>query len=206
MDRQSETVDVYTILKPVCFVSKVLGLSPYIAVGDVGNSRIIVTVSAVIYSIGKIILNVGLFAYGLVPVMFTWTTICSTTESFIYFQTLCLALSAYFTCLFGCKRSARHFEKLNDLVGETSYSVWRKDLQLLLAMQMLCVIMIVTAGVLEISEEISQFYDFRTVLVLMLYCVLRHRACWLHVGTSICCIYACTETYCSELEKPYRYS
>jgi hypothetical protein len=34
--------------------------------------------------------------------------------------------------------------------------------------------MIVTAGMLEISEEISQCYDFHTVLVLMLYCVTEH--------------------------------
>ena len=174
MDRQAERVDVYIILKPVFFVSKVLGLSPYKAVGDIGNRRVIVTVSAVMYSIGMFILHVGLFSYGLVPAMFTWKTICSTTESLIFFQTLCLALSAYFTCLFGCRQTARQFEKLNNLIGETYYSVWRKDLQLLLAMQLLCVIMIVTAGGLEISEEIRQFYDFHSVLVLMLYCVTEH--------------------------------
>ena len=174
MDRPEQTADVYTILKPVFFVSKVLGLSPYNAVGDVGNRRVIVTVSAVIYSIGMFILNVGLFAYGLVPAMFTWKSICSTSESLIYFQTLCLALSAYFTCLFGFRQTARQFEKLNNSIGKTYYSVWRKDLQLLLGMQLSCVIMIVTAGVLEISEEIRQFYDFHTILVLMLYCVTEH--------------------------------
>jgi len=174
MDRQAETADVYAILKPVFFVSKVLGLWPYKAVGDIGNRRVIVTVSAVIYSIGMFIINVGLFAYGLVPAMFTSKTICSTTESLIFFQTLCLALSAYFTCLFACRLTARQFQKLNNLIGKTYYSVWRKDLQLLLAMQLLCVIMIFTAGVLEISEEIRQLYDFHAMLVLMVYCVTEH--------------------------------
>ena len=174
MDRQAESVDVYSVLKPVFFVSKVFGLSPYKAAGDIGNRRIIVPLSAVIHSIGMFILNVGLFAYGLVPAMFTWKTICSTTESFIFFQTLCLALCAHFTCLLGCRQTARQFGKLNDLIGKTYYSAWRRDSQLLLAMQIVCVIMIFTAGVLEISEEISQFHDFHTVLVLTLYCITQH--------------------------------
>jgi hypothetical protein len=174
MDRHTEAVDVYSVLKPVFFVSKVLGLSPYSAVGDIGNRRIVVTVSAVIHSIGMFILNVGLFAYGLVPAMFSWKTICSTTESFIFFQTLCLALCAQFSSLLGCRQTARQSEKLNDLIGKTYCSAWRRDSQLLLAMQIVCVIMIFTAGVLQISEEISQFHDFHTVLVLMLYCVTEH--------------------------------
>jgi len=173
MDRQTQTVDIYTILKSVLFVSKVIGLSPYSAVGDIGNRRIIVTVSAIIHSIGMFILNVGLFAYGLLPAMFTWETICSTTESFIFFQTVCVAVSAYFTCLFGCRQTARQFENLNNLTRKTYYSVWRKDLQLLLVMQILCVIVIVTAGVWEISQAILQ-YDFHTVLVLTLYCLTEH--------------------------------
>ena len=112
MDRHAEAVDIYSISKPVFFVSKVLGLSPYNAVGDIGNRRVIVTVYAIIYSIGMIILNVGLFANGLIPAMFTWKNICSTTESFIYLQTLCLALCANCTCLLWCRQTARQFEKL----------------------------------------------------------------------------------------------
>jgi len=69
MDRHTEAVDVYSVFKPVFLVSKVLGLSPYNAVGDIGSGRIIVTVSAIIHSIGMFILNAGLFAYGLVPAM-----------------------------------------------------------------------------------------------------------------------------------------
>jgi hypothetical protein len=171
MDRHTETVDVCSVLKPVFFVSKVLGLSPYTAVGDIGNRRVTVKVSSITYSIGMILLNVGLFAYGLIPAMFIWENICSSTESFIYLQTLFLALFAYCTCLLGCRQTARQFEKLNNLIGKTYYSVWRKDLQLLLAMQVLCVIMIVTGGVLDISEAISQFYDFRTILVFFPYYV-----------------------------------
>jgi len=48
MDRHTEAAGVYSVLKPEFFVSKVLGLSPYSAVGDIGNCRAIVTVSAVI--------------------------------------------------------------------------------------------------------------------------------------------------------------
>jgi hypothetical protein len=58
MDRHTESVDIYSILKPVFFVSKVLGLSPYNAAGDIGSRNIIVTVTAIVYSIGMFILNV----------------------------------------------------------------------------------------------------------------------------------------------------
>ena len=170
MGRHTEAVDVYSILKPVFFLSKVLGLSPYNAVGDIGNRSIIVTVSAIIYSIGLFISNAAIIAYGVRTAIFTWENICSATGSFIYLQTLCLALCAYCTCLLGCRQTARQFEKLNDLIGKTYYSVWRRDLQLLLAMQILCVIMIVTAGMLEISEGISQFPSLQ-VLVFMIYYV-----------------------------------
>jgi hypothetical protein len=43
----------------------VLGLSPYSAVGDIGNRRFIVTVSAILYSLGMVMLNVGVLAYGI---------------------------------------------------------------------------------------------------------------------------------------------
>jgi hypothetical protein len=164
MDRRTEAVDVFCIFKPVFFVSKVLGLSPYNAAGDIGNRRIVVTVSAIIYSLGMAILNVGGFAYGVFPAMFTWRNICSSTETFIYLETLGVAVSSYFTCLLGCRQTARQFERLDHLIGKTYYSVWRKDLQLLLAIQMLCVILIVTGAVLDISQVISQFYYFRIVL------------------------------------------
>ena len=48
IDRHREAVDVYSILKPIFFVSKVLGLLPYNAVSDIGNRRGIVTVSGII--------------------------------------------------------------------------------------------------------------------------------------------------------------
>jgi len=48
MDRHTEAVDVYSILKPVFFISNVFGLWPYNAVGDIGDHRITVTVSAAI--------------------------------------------------------------------------------------------------------------------------------------------------------------
>jgi hypothetical protein len=171
MHRHTEAVDIYSILKPVFFVSKILGLSPYNAVGDIGNRSIIVTVSAIIYSIGLFIFNAAIIAYGILTAIFTWENICSATESFIYLQTLCLALSAYCTCLLECRQTARQFEKLNDFIGKTYYSVWRRDLQLLLGVQILCVIMTVTAGVLQISKEIRQFQIYLHVLVFMLYYV-----------------------------------
>jgi hypothetical protein len=171
MDRHTEAVDVYSILKPVFFVSKVLGLSPYIAVGDIGNRSITVMVSAIIYSLGMFILSVGVFAYFIIPSMFLWENICSFSENILCLGTVCHAVSAYCTCVLGCRQTARQFGKLNDLIGTTCYSAWRKDLRLLLAMQILNVSMIFTAAVLEISEAISQFYDFLTVPTLMLYYV-----------------------------------
>jgi hypothetical protein len=171
MDRHTEAVDVYSILKPVFFVPKVLGLSPYNAVGDIGNRRVIVTVSARIYSIGMLMLTVGAFAYFIFPSMFQWENICHSSEKMLLLGIICHALSAYCTCLLGFRKTARQFEKLNNLVGKTYCSVWRRDVQLLLAMQILFVIMIVTAGVLEISQGIGELYDFHSVLFFMLYYV-----------------------------------
>jgi hypothetical protein len=83
MDRHTETVDVYSVFNQF-FVSKVLGTSPYNTVGDIGNRRFIVTVCVIIYSVGMVILNVSLLAYGLIPAMFVWKNICSSSERFIY--------------------------------------------------------------------------------------------------------------------------
>jgi hypothetical protein len=157
MARDTEAVDVYSILKPVFFISKILGLSPYNAVGDIGDRRIIVTVSAIIYNIGMLILSAAVIAYGIRTDIYIWENICTSGESIMFLETLCLALCGYFTCLFGCRQIARQITRLNDLIGKTYYSSWKRDLQLLLAMQILCIIMIVTAGVLEVPEEISQF-------------------------------------------------
>jgi len=159
----------FYILKPVFFVSKVLGLSPYNAVGDIGNRRIIVTVSATIYSLGMFIFNAAVIANGLLTAIRTWENICTSGESITLLETLCVALSAYFTCLLGCRHTAREITRLNDLIGKTYYSALRRDLQLLLAMQILCVITIVTAGVLEICEEISPYQMSLQVLVFMIY-------------------------------------
>jgi hypothetical protein len=169
MDRHTETVDVCSVLKPVFFVPKVLGLSPYTAVGDIGNRRVIVKVSATICSIGMILLNVGVLAYGVPAAMFTWENICSSTESIIWLETLCLAMCAYFTCLLRCRQTARQFEKLNDLVGKTYYSVWRRDAQLLLFTQVLFVILIITIAVIDISQAKSEFYEFHLVLFFVIY-------------------------------------
>jgi hypothetical protein len=171
MDRHTEAVDIYYILKPVFFVSKGLGLWPYSAVGDIGNRRIIVTVSALIYCLGIIILNVGVFAYFKIPSMFTWENICSFSENILFFGTVCHALSAYLTCVLGCRQTGRQFERLNVLIGTTRYPIWRKDIRLLLSMQILCVSVTVPAAVLEISETISQYYNFRAALVCVLYYV-----------------------------------
>jgi hypothetical protein len=68
MDRHAEAVNVYWILKHQFFVSKVLGLSAYSAVGDIGNRHIIVTMSIIICSLGIIIQNFGVLAYGVLKV------------------------------------------------------------------------------------------------------------------------------------------
>jgi len=170
MDRHKEAVDVYSVLKPVFFVSKILGLSPYNAVGDIGKRRIIVSVSALINSIGMLIVNVGVFAYRLIE-MDSWENICNFGGNIQYTGTLCHAVSAYFTCLFGCRQTARQFERLNNLIGKTYYSVWRKELLVLLAMQILCAIVTVIAGVVEFSPAKSEFRDSHKMLVFMFYYV-----------------------------------
>jgi len=162
-------VDVYSILKPVFCVPKIFGLSPYNAVGDIGDHRIIVTVSAIIYNIGMLILNAAIIADGIRKAIYTWENVCNSGESITVLQTLCLALCGYFTCLFGCRQTARLITRLNDLIGKTCYSAWRRDLQLLLAMQILCIIMTVTAAVLEVSEEIRQFQMSLQVLAFTTY-------------------------------------
>ena len=133
MDRHTEAVDIYSILKPIFFVSKVLGLSPYSAVGDIGNRRIIVTSSARIYSTGIVIFNAFVIACCVLTTTFTWKNVCSSGDIIIFLGTLCLALCAYCTSVFGCRQTAKHFERLNDLIGKTYGSAWRRDLQLLLA-------------------------------------------------------------------------
>ena len=104
--------------------------------------------------------------------MFIWENICTSGEDILYLGAFCQALSAYFTSLLGCRQTARLFQKLNVLNGEKLYSVWRRDSQLLLAMQVLCGIMIVTAGVLELSHTISAYHDFLTVLDYLVYYVV----------------------------------
>jgi hypothetical protein len=174
MDRQAQTADVNSIFKPVFYVSKALGLSPYSAVGDISSRRIIVTVSAIIYSLGMFILNVGIFAYFIFPSMFRKENICISSENILFLGTICHAVSAYLTCVLGCRQTARQFQRINDLIGKTYCSVWRKDLQLLLAMQILCIIIIVIAGALDSSETTSESNYYPPVLVLMSYCLTEH--------------------------------
>ena len=171
MDRHAEVADVYSVLKPTFFVSKVLGISPYNAVGDVGNRRFIVSVSAVMYSIGMIMLYVGVFAYCILTNTLPWKNICDYGESIFVLGTLCLAMCANCTSVFGCRQTSRHITRLNDLIGETYCSAWRRDLHLLLAMQMLCVIITVIGVVVEISETISDFQMSLEMLVFMIYYV-----------------------------------
>jgi len=171
MDRHTEAVDVYSVLNPIFFVPKVLGLLPYNVVGDVGNRRFIVSLSAVIYSIGMLMLHVGVFSFCILTDTLTWKNICSSGESIIVIETMCLALCAYCTSLFGCRQTARHITRLNDLIGKTYYSAWKTDLQLLLAIQILCVIITVIGAVLEMSLVISEVQMSFEMLVFMLYYV-----------------------------------
>jgi hypothetical protein len=171
MDRHTEAMDVYSILKPAFFVSKVLGLSPYSAVGDIGNRKIIVTVSGILYSLGMVILTASQLPYGVLAPLFTGDNICAYSESFIMLVTQCLAVFAYFTSLLGCRQTAKQFARLNDLIGRTYYCEWKIDLQLLVIIQALFVIMSVTAGVLDISQIIRECYEFYTVLFVTLYYV-----------------------------------
>ena len=127
---------------------------------------------------------------------FTWENICTSTERIIFLETLRLAQCAYCTLLLGCRQTAKHFESLSDLIGENYYSVWRRDLRLLLITQILFVFMLITVGVLDIFHEIREFYEFHTVFFFMLYYVTDHAG----FMSEHCCIYAYTQTYCSELK------
>jgi hypothetical protein len=167
MARQTEAADVYSILKTVFFVSKVLGLSPYNAVGDIGNRRIIVTVSAIIYSIGMSIFYAAVIAYCLLSPIYTWENICIFGEKIIILETLCFALTANLTCLLGCRQTARQIARLNDLIGKTYCSAWRRDLLLLLVMQILYVTMTVIIAVL--SEAMRQLQTSLEVLGFTIY-------------------------------------
>jgi hypothetical protein len=104
---------------PYFFGSKVLGLSPFSAVGDIGNHNIIVGVSAIVYSLGMIIFIAGFFSYDVVTIT-AWENICTLGEYIIYAGTICHAVSAYFTWLLGCRHTARQFERLNYLTGKST--------------------------------------------------------------------------------------
>jgi hypothetical protein len=171
MAGHTEAVDVYSIFKPVFFGSKVLGLWPFSAVGDIGNHNIFVNVSAIVYSLGMIILTVGFSSYDVVTAITNWENICILGEYILYVGTICHAVSTYLTWLLGCRRTARQFQRLNDLIGKTYRSVWRKDLQLLLTLQMLCVIMLVTGAVLETYDALDQFDDLYVLLIYLFYYV-----------------------------------
>ena len=70
MDRHRHSGCLFYFKTLIC-LCKFLGLSPYHAVGDIGNSNIIVRVPAIIYSLGMFIANVGLFIYRFIE-MTTW--------------------------------------------------------------------------------------------------------------------------------------
>jgi hypothetical protein len=167
----TEAVDVFCILKPVFFVSKVLGLSPYSAVGDIGNRNIIVTLSGILYGIGMVILTVGQLPCGVLADLLNWENICTCSESIMILETLCLAIFAYCTSLLGCRQTAKQFARLNDLIGETYYCVWKVDLQLLVIIQVVFIIMIVTSGVLDVSQLVREFYELYPALSLTIYYV-----------------------------------
>jgi hypothetical protein len=154
MDRQTETVDVYFILKTVFFVSELLRLSPCISVGDIGNCKIIVKVHALIHSLGMFMLYVGVFVYRFIETT-TWENICNFGENILYFGALCQAVFAYCTYLLGCRWTEREVTRLSDLIGEIWFSACEKYLQFLLAMQILFVMMTVTGALLDISQEKS---------------------------------------------------
>ena len=125
------------------------------------------TVPAIIYSLAMFILNIAVLAYGAHTAIYNWENICSSGESITFLETVCLAVFAYFTSLLRCRQTAKQFARLNDLIGKTYYSAWKKDLRLLLTTQALFVIMIVTTGVLDISQAIRESYQFNVVLALI---------------------------------------
>jgi hypothetical protein len=157
MDRHEEVADIYSVLKPVFFTSKILGLAPYIVVGDTSRTKIRVSALAIVYSLAVSILIVGLLGYRQFKITNLWENICNSGENILVLGTSCCQVLAYLTLLLRSRRIARLFDHLNCLVEETSYSAWKKDLHTMLSIQIFAAIMVVIAAVMEFSVIAKEF-------------------------------------------------
>lgn len=159
MDRHEEVAHIYSVLKPVFFTSKILGLAPYNVVGDTNKTKIRVSTLGVVYSLTVSIVTAGLLGHHQFKVMNLWKNICNSSENILIHVTSYSLVIAYLTLLLRSRRIARLFDHLNGLVEESSYSAWKKDLQTMLSIQTFAAILLVTgtAGELKFSVIGKEF-------------------------------------------------
>jgi hypothetical protein len=157
MDRHGEEAHIYSVLKPVFFTSKILGLAPYNVVGDTNRSEIRVSINGVVYSLAVSVVLACILGYREFKFINLWGNICNSSENILIYGLSCSLVLAYLTLLLRSKRIARLFDHLNGLVEETSYSAWKKDLQTMLSIQMFAAIMLFIAGVLDLSVTAKEF-------------------------------------------------
>jgi hypothetical protein len=168
MRRQKEAADIYSVLKPVFFTSKILGLFPYNVVGDTSRSKVRVSALAVVYGVGMFVLIACVLGHGQFKNAYVWGNICNSGENIMFLGTSCSLVMVYSTLLLSSRKIARLFDHLNGLVWETPYSAWKKDLRIMLSAEFLVAIMLVIAGVLEFSVIVK---EYEHILSMTYYCV-----------------------------------
>lgn len=151
MDRHEEVAHIYTVLKPIFFTSKILGLAPYKVVGDTNRTKIGVSILAVVYNLAVSITIASILGYQQFKIVNLWKNICNSSENILVYVTFCSLGIAYLTLLLSIRRIARLFDNLNDVVEESSCSVWKKDLQTMLSIQTFAAIMLVSGIVSELG-------------------------------------------------------
>lgn len=152
-----ETADIYSVLKPIILVSKVIGLAPYSVIGDIGKRKVSVSTQDVVYSVGVFIIFTSIFGYCQHIILTSWDNICTSSANIQSLGTLFHLIIAYCTFLLNSKKIARQLSRLNDLIGDIYYSDWKKDIQTMLAMLILTVTMILISAVVEVMSYTS--YD-----------------------------------------------
>jgi hypothetical protein len=161
--RRKETVDIYSVLKPFMFVSRVLGLAPYSVVSDMGRRKFAVSPPAVVYSVAMFIINAGAVGYCQYLNLNSWNNICNSAENILDLAILCTALTAYYTTVINRKQTATQLSCLNDLIAETHYSAWKKEVQTILITQVFGGTLLVVSAVMETSNLIHTFDDISFV-------------------------------------------
>jgi hypothetical protein len=155
--RQKGAADIYSVLKPITFASKVFGLAPYSVVGDTGRRKISVSAKAMLYSVGMFIIIAGALTYCQLKMEISWKNICVSSGNIQSLGTYFTLTIGYYTSLIKSKKIACQLHRLNDVIGKTYYSAWKKDLRTILTVEMFAATMLVIAGILEFSKV--NFYE-----------------------------------------------